>query len=313
MRWILLVAVAAGVWLQTSSAVLAGQYRLTNNDVIAGEPRSFNDEGVVFRLDVGGLSPRISWTRFSQEALRELAKIPAARRYAEPFIEIPPEVRAKEREKRKIEVREAPRVDRPEPGEAGAMAMFTTPAGLVIVGLFFLANLLAAYEVALYRNRPPALVCAVSAILPVAGPILFLSMADQEAVQGEELPEHAEAMHAAAPAAAAAGAGGGLSLAAGAEKPAGGAFVPVVYKRGDTTFNRRFFESKFPGFFRVVPAEAEKDLVLVIKTVRGEYVAKRISRIASNELHVQPQRGGEVMVQFAEMTEIQVRHKDAKA
>jgi hypothetical protein len=113
---------------------------------------------------------------------------------------------------------------------------------------------------------------------------------------------------------ATAGAGGGLSLAAAAAKAGGsGQALPQVFSRGDTTFNRRFFETKFPGFFRVVPGEAEKDLVLDIKVVRGEYVAKRITRISSNEMHVQVLNGGEVLVQFAEMTTVTLRHKDAKS
>ena len=88
-----------------------------------------------------------------------------------------------------------------------------------------------------------------------------------------------------------------------------------IYTRGEFTFNRRFFETKFPGFFRVVPSEADKDLVMVIKAVRGEYVGKRISRISMNEMHIQLQSGNasaEVMVPFVEIQSVQIRHKDAK-
>jgi hypothetical protein len=42
-------------------------------------------------------------------------------------------------------------------------------------------------------------------------------------------------------------------------------------------------------------------------------VAKRISRISSNEMHVQVLSGGEVTVPFAEITSVTLRHKDAKA
>ena len=65
----------------------------------------------------------------------------------------------------------------------------------------------------------------------------------------------------------------------------------------------------------MVPAEAEKDLVMVIKGVRGEYVGKRISRIATNEMHLQLQSGNasaEVMIPFVEIQSVQIRHKDAK-
>ena len=79
-------------------------------------------------------------------------------------------------------------------------------------------------------------------------------------------------------------------------------------------FNRRFFETKFSGFFSVVRRPAEKDLVLVIKAGRTSLVAQRITRIASNEAHFEVVQGGarqEVMVPFADIQEIQLKHKDA--
>ena len=107
----------------------------------------------------------------------------------------------------------------------------------------------------------------------------------------------------------------GLSIAQ-VEKtaaPSGPAAGPQSYKRGEFTFNRRFIETKFPGFFRVVQSENEKDLVLVVRAAKEEYIAKRITRISSNEMHIQLLRGTEVSVPFAEILEILVRHKDVKA
>ena len=66
----------------------------------------------------------------------------------------------------------------------------------------------------------------------------------------------------------------------------------------------------------MIPSETEKDLVLVVKAVRGEYVGKRISRISMNEMHMQLQSGNasaEVMVPFVEIQSVQIRHKDAKS
>ena len=90
---------------------------------------------------------------------------------------------------------------------------------------------------------------------------------------------------------------------------------PAIYTRNDTTFDRRFFETKFSGFFRVVLGEAEKDYIIVVKTVRDEYMAKRIARITTNELHLQLLHGGgaEKSVSFGEIVQVQLRHKDAKA
>ena len=79
-------------------------------------------------------------------------------------------------------------------------------------------------------------------------------------------------------------------------------------------FNRRFFETKFSGFFSIIRREAEKDLVLVVKTMRGQFEVKRVTRIAANDIHFEVAKGSatsEVMVPFAEIQEIQLKHKDA--
>jgi hypothetical protein len=89
----------------------------------------------------------------------------------------------------------------------------------------------------------------------------------------------------------------------------------TTFQRGQFTFNRRFIETKFPGFFGVIRRDADRDMVLVIKSSRGEYIGQRISRIAANDLHLQVQRGHaseEIMIPFVEIQEIRLKHKDAK-
>ena len=79
-------------------------------------------------------------------------------------------------------------------------------------------------------------------------------------------------------------------------------------------FNRRFFETKFSGFFGVIRRDSEKDMVILIKSARGEYIAERISRISANDLHAQVRKGHaseEVMIPFTEIQEVQLKHKDA--
>ena len=109
--------------------------------------------------------------------------------------------------------------------------------------------------------------------------------------------------------------GSSLGLA-GTGGPAGKAAAnpaySQVYNRSNTTFDRRFFETKFTGFFRVVPADPEKDLVIVIKTPKQEMLATRVSRISASEIHLQLQRGTEASVGFGEITEVSVRPKGAK-
>ncbi len=307
MIWILVLSFAG---LHPASAV---ELKLLNGEILKGDPTGFADDGFLVRLDVGGFSPRIPWGRVTQDSLKELAKHAQAKKFAEPFIEIPKEVKQQQRAKKKeITIKEVTRVERPT-GKHHFFGSLGVPPAIAILCLLFAANLYAAYEIAVFRGRPVALVCGVSAILPVAGPLLFLAIPDAPAEMSEGIAPPAPPEALSSPLEGKKGAQSGLGLAAH-DKPKGETTHQGVFKRGDTTFNRRFFETQFAGFFRVVPSEAEKDLVLVIKAVKNEYVAKRISRISSNEMHMQLLRGGaEVMVGFGEITEVQVRHKDAKA
>jgi len=104
-----------------------------------------------------------------------------------------------------------------------------------------------------------------------------------------------------------------LAQAEGVPSPAG---LPQtqVFPRGAFTFNRRFFETKFAGFFGVVRRDAEKEMVMFVKSARGQFVATRISRIAANDMHIQVQKGQaseEVMIPFSEIQEVQLKHQDA--
>jgi hypothetical protein len=90
-----------------------------------------------------------------------------------------------------------------------------------------------------------------------------------------------------------------------------GAFAAKVFKRGEVMINRRFVETQFSGFFRLVPLESERDLVLVVKTAKSEYVGKRISRITAGEFFLVLLQGGqEVSISFGEVAQITIEHKD---
>ncbi len=90
--------------------------------------------------------------------------------------------------------------------------------------------------------------------------------------------------------------------------------APIVFARGEYSFNRRFFETKFPGFFRAIRAEAEKDLVLLFKTNRGDFVGRRITNITPEDLSLQIFNNdvtADERIPFIEVMEVQIRHKDA--
>ncbi|MGV3773361.1 MAG: hypothetical protein ACO1QB_10705 [Verrucomicrobiales bacterium] len=296
----------------------AAEFRLTNGDIIRGEPASFNDDGMVVRLEVGGFSPRIGWGKFTQESLKLLQENPQAARFVEPFIEIPPEIKEKQREKkREIFVKDPPRVENPEGKPRFFSSLASGAPGLMLLGLLYLANLYAAFEIAKFRNRPIPLVVGVSAILPVLGPLLFLAIPASHASGSDMVYDEApsSAPEPTNPLAADSKMQSGLSVAAHAGAKAGSSNPAYnqVYNKSNSTFDRRFFEGKFSGFFRTIPADAEKDLTLVVKTPKAEYIAKRVSRISTTEMHLQLQRGGtEVSVPFSEITEVSVKHKDAK-
>jgi hypothetical protein len=287
----------------------AAEFKLTNGDVIRGEAANVNADGIVIRQEIGGFSDRIGWSRLSQESLKMLQDNPQAKQFVEPFIEVPIEEKAKEKEKKKeIIIKEAPRPERP--ATKSFFAGLLTPAGFMILGIIWFANLYAAYHVAKFRGRPVAMVVGLSVILPIIGPIIFLSMPSADAI---EMPTHeapAGSNEVVSAEAKVAGMQSGLGLAAhqkGGPKQA----EAQIFKRTDTTLDRRFFETKFAGFFRMVPENP--DMILVVKTPKQEYIARRISRISSVEVHLQLLRGNtEVGVPFGEIAEVQVRHKDAK-
>ena len=103
-------------------------------------------------------------------------------------------------------------------------------------------------------------------------------------------------------------------MAAGHESAAPALPQTQVFKRGQFTFNRRFIETKFSSFFTAVRRGDDKDMVLLVKSVRGEFVATRISRIAANDMHLEVHKGGasqEVQMPFLEIQEMHLKHKDA--
>ncbi len=292
-------------------------YKLTNGDVYRRQAVSFSDDGLVVSLEIGGFSPRVPWGKLTQETLKELEQNPDAKEFVEPYIEVPIEVKEKEKEKKKdIRVSEPPSKVAAVQGKTGFFAAMANPLGFTLLGLLYLANLYAGAEVARFRGRPIALVAGVSAIAPIIGPALFAMLPGGHAHPEPPPPPDAAATEPTNPmqqALPSTMGGSGLSVAStGGGKAQANPAYTTVHNRQNATFDRRFFETKFSGFFRVVPSDAEKDLVLVVKTPKKEIVATRVSRISGSEVHLQTQQGAETSVGFGEITEVSVRPKGAK-
>jgi hypothetical protein len=286
---------------------------------VVGEPLtgSANDQGLQIKIGEGEYK-RIPWASFSQDDIKTFAKNPKLEAFVEPFIEVSQQERLA---KTAVEIKEPPRLVRPAKQSLVA-AMFSSGLGMLLVLLMYAANIYAAYEIAIFRAQPVPLVCGLAAVLPVIGPAIFLSMPTKmkpaEPTWETAPAAPAEAAHATAdvnPMQGEAGTQpGGLHLHTEAQ-PAGPSHPPpTIFQRGQFTFNRRFMETKFAGFFSAVRHGADKDMVLLLKTNRGEFVTGRISRIAANDMHVEAHKGQgveEIMVPFAEIKEIHLKHKDS--
>ena len=307
-----------GFWLcGLLAAVGADTFQLTDGTAVIGNVISYNDNGVVFRLNVDQYSKRVPWTKFSQDALKLLANNPKVRPLAEPFIETPPPDREKKGE---IKVHEVSRLALP-PKQFLFSALFSSSVGLVMLLLIYTANIYAAYEIAACRAQPIASVIGVAVVLPVLGPIIFLAMPKRAEPQKTAASQPAAEPHtfavggAAAPAAAPAAAGIHIVEASWHEAASAGAPSQAqVFQRGQFTFNRRFFETKFSGYFALIRREAEKNMDLTVKTGRAQYLVERITRITTNEMHVEVGLSAvkqEVVVPFVEIVEVQLKPKGA--
>lgn len=326
-----------GLWLCGLLAIArANTYSLADGTSVSGDIVSFNGIGIIFRTSDDTYSERISWTKFSQDALKQLAQNPKVEPFVEPFIEIP---ESELPHKAEIKIQPVSRLEFP-PKESLFGALFSSSIGLVALLLIYAANLYAGFEVAIARARPKALVMGVAAVLPVLGPAIFLAMPTHaeaavppveeivvQPVEGEPQAESPgepqpqaqhqphrfivpgaqpepqppqEEIHIVA---------GGFH---GEPPPEPKDSQLEIFQRGQYTFNRRFFETKFSGFFGIIRSEADRGKVLLVKTPGQLLTVERISRIGANDAHFEVVQGGErreIMVPFADIQQIQLKSK----
>ena len=308
--FVLLALMTGGI-----SVALAASFPLNDGTTLSGEAISFTKDGVVVKTQDGTFAPRMGWTNFTQEALKELARQPKAKPFVEPYLELD-ETESEKKPSLVIKPKPHDRLARPDP-KAGMGAMFSSAISVILFLLLYAGNIYAAFEIAIFRNHHPGLVCGVAAAAPIFGPVLFLCLPTRLQKSHDELAAESMAEHASEEVQLAythpGGHGTAEGEAAAAEAEAAQPKV-TVYQRGQTTFNRRFFETKFSGFLRVVPGDAEKDKEIYIKSSRGEHVGSRLTRIQPNELFLQVQKGdttADVIIPFNEIFEIQVRPKEA--
>jgi len=310
------------------SIARADTFQLNDGSTLTGEIISADENGIRVKTPDGNYSDPVPWGKFSQDDLKKIGKEDAKKAaLVAPFIEVSEEQRIK-----KTEVPnpvQPTRLKRP-PAQSLFGAMLSSTVGLFVIVILYGAIIYAAYEVALYRRRAPGLVCGLAAVpgIGLLSPIIFLWMPPQRrSAEEEEIYQAENAPPVEAPSFIVPGTPeaapenpGGLHIShaapAGAAGSAGGPPLPQtqVFQRGAFMFNRRFFETKFSGFFGMVRRDAEKDMIIVIKSARGEYAAERISRITANDLHAQVRKGQateEVTIPFTEIQEVRLKHKDS--
>jgi hypothetical protein len=336
-----------GLWLcgLALSVSAADNYSLADGTTVAGDIVTFDDGGVKVRTGDDKYTDKMPWTLFSQEGLRQLAQNPKIRPLVEPFMELPPVTRTRPADD--IKVQPVSRLELPaRQSLLGALA--GSSVGIFLLLFVYLANLYAAFELAVCRARPVPVVMGLSAVLPVIGPILFFSLPTLQppgqgafpgGIPGEAPAETAAGQPAsgtsAAPAAAGSG-GASQTAAASGSKPSGSPEPSVpdndhfqvsisatpaapaepevsqVFKRGQFTFNRRFFETKFAGFLQGARSDADKKLNFSIKIAQGEFVVQRISRIGVSDLDIEVLQGGQTVVipvAFADIQELSLKSK----
>ncbi len=271
---------------------------LADGTAVTGDIIKFDDNGLMLHLagDVYATT-NIAWSRLSQDSLKHLVASPKLKPLAEPFIEPDASQRPAKAE---ITVNPVTRMERPaNPSVFGGL--LGSPLGVFLLLVVYAANLYAAFEVSVIRARPAIQVIGLSAVLPIAGPAIFLAMPIKV-----EPPK--EVLEFAAPA--------GTAGAAAARTPEEIQVVeaswkkeeqkpePQIFARGKFTFNKRFIETKFVGYFGTPRGEALK-FTMELKTSSAQVTVERIMQVAVTEVILET-KTGQVTVPLADIQEIRL-------
>jgi len=299
-----------GLWLCGLLGARADTFPLADGSSLTGDIVKSADTGLMLHLPDDTYT-NVLWTKFSQDELNQLAANPKIKPFVEPFIEIPESERP---QKPEVKVGDVSRLKLP-PKQSLLGALFSSSVGFVVLLLIYGANIYAGFEIAIARARPIALVMGVAAVLPILGPIIFLAMPGRMEAQAAPVEAQVEsdpqtfAMPGVPPQEEIHIVASGFQ---GERPPEPENSQTEVFQRGQFTFNRRFFETKFSGFFGIVRPEADRGKMLVVKTPGALLTVERISRIGASDVHFEVVQGGErqeIMVPFADIQQIQLKSK----
>ena len=303
-----------------------GEISLTNGDIIEGTVADVDQNGIVVRRDIGGFARRANWMQLTQQSLKKIRRLGevdpkryrGAAAYAEPFIE--PNESEMERNLLPGPVKGLSTPQLPDSVEVTSkVAAFSSAGGLGLLLAIALGSMMAGLGVAAFRESNALLAAGVSLFLPVIGPILFLVKPKVEYEDEYDEDEEYEYEEAETPAGTTmSDTGGGavagmmpeakkMSFAQTGAKKSG--LKPQSWARGDTRFDRSFFQNNFPNYFKTVLGEAERGLVLALKTGKREYIGQRIKRISGSDIHMELLNGKEQKISFSEIGTVDLRAK----
>ncbi|MFL3665516.1 MAG: ankyrin repeat domain-containing protein, partial [Verrucomicrobiota bacterium] len=301
-----------------------GEISLTNGDIIEGTVADVDQNGIVVRRDIGGFAQRANWMQLTQQSLKKIRRLGqvnpkryrGAAAYAEPFIE--PDESEMERNLLPGPVKGLAQPTLPSSVEASSkVAAFGSVGGLGLLVAIALGSMIAGLGVAAFRESNAILAAGVSLFLPVIGPILFLvkpKVEYEDEYDEDEEYEEIEAPEGATMSDTGGGAVAGMmpeakkmSFAQPGAKKSG--LKPQTWARGDTRFDRSFFQNNFPNFFKTVLGEAERGFALALKTGKREYIGQRITRISGTDIHMDLLNGKEQKISFKEIGTVDLRPK----
>ena len=279
-----------------AAALRAETVNLVDGTTFTGDILRFDDEGLMLRLADNSYT-NLTWSQFSQGSLKELSQNQKIAPLVEPFIEPSEPAHPAQQE---ITVQPVKRLDRPaHPSLIGGVVQ--SPVGLVVLLVLYAANLVAAFEIAIFRLRKPAEVMGLSAILPVIGPVIFLLMAEKTAAVAEEVPTEAVM----APVGTVGNPQAEAPIVEFSNKLEEKKPEPQIFARGKFTLNKRFVETKFAGFVGQPRGEALK-FNMELKTMKDQFAVDRILQVTMTELVLETAQRKQVTVLLTDIQEIKL-------
>jgi len=286
-----------------SLASRADTVTLTDGTSLSGDILKFDGNGLMLRLPDDNYT-NLEWGRFSQDSLKQLSQNPKIAQFVDPFIEPTEPERPAQAE---ITAKPVSRLERP--AHPSLIAGFVeSPVGLFILLVLYAANLVAAFEIALFKLRKPGEVMGLSAILPLIGPIIFLAMPEKT-----DAPEEAAPMEAVtAPSGSTQNPQEEIPIVEVTRKTEEKKPESQIFPRGKFTFNKRFVETKFADFIGVARGDA-LNFTMEVKTLKEQLAVERIMQLTPAEVIFETVQRGQVTVLLTDIQEIRLNPKTKAA